>query len=225
MGAWGTGSFENDDAMDWVAQVQSTADVAKPFERLKTDTDAYDQEEDLGLDLVFASQLIAAAEVVAMMMGRKIPSFPDDLANRIGDSHDVDALLFHQARNAVLHVTRHSELAELWEESAEGDAENEWLAEITGLVERLNPDHEYEPVKPEFEEADLEDDAPLCAFCRKLVGADEYHSLEITEHGDIFTSSRSLPVHLACLNSRMHADTMVIAFRPDPERPIDLDAL
>ena len=41
MGAWGSGSFENDAAMDWAADVQSIEDVQKPFERLKRDTDAH----------------------------------------------------------------------------------------------------------------------------------------------------------------------------------------
>jgi hypothetical protein len=225
MGAWGSGSFENDDAMDWVAGVHSASDVAKPFERLKTDTDAFEEEGELQLDLTFASQLVAAAEVVAMMMGRKIPPFPEDLAKRIGGAQDVDALLFHQARNAVLHVTRHSELAQLWDENAEGEIENEWLAEITGLIERLNPDLEYVPAMPEFERWDMEDHTALCAFCRRPVEVEDCHTLDVTEHGDIFKSSRSLPLHLKCLNSRLHADTMVIDFRPDPDRPINLDAL
>ena len=43
MGAWGSGSFENDIAMDWAAEIQSVADVRKPFERLKQDTDAAEE--------------------------------------------------------------------------------------------------------------------------------------------------------------------------------------
>ena len=35
MGAWGSGSFENDTALDWAAEVRSVEDVGKPFERLK----------------------------------------------------------------------------------------------------------------------------------------------------------------------------------------------
>ena len=33
MGAWGSGSFENDSALDWAGSVQSLADVRKPFDR------------------------------------------------------------------------------------------------------------------------------------------------------------------------------------------------
>ena len=35
---------------------------------------------------------------------------------------------------------RNSELAELWEEGAAEASENEWLAVLTRLIDRLNPD-------------------------------------------------------------------------------------
>ena len=34
MGAWGSGSFENDAALDWAGEVRSLDDVRAPFERL-----------------------------------------------------------------------------------------------------------------------------------------------------------------------------------------------
>ena len=37
MGAWGSGSFENDAAMDWAAGVKSIDDVRAPFDRLNPD--------------------------------------------------------------------------------------------------------------------------------------------------------------------------------------------
>ena len=70
------GSFENDTAMDWAAWVQSVDDVRKPFERLKRDTDAHRREAELVVDSDFACELLAAAETVAMMLGRRIPDFP-----------------------------------------------------------------------------------------------------------------------------------------------------
>src|SRR5688572_24516205 len=145
MGAWGPGSFENDTAMDWAASVQSVDDVRRPFERLKAETDAYAGEAELVVDSDFACELIAAAETVAMMLGRRVQDFPADLAQRLAGAGEPDSLLFHQARNAVLHAMRNSELAELWEETAQEAGKNQWLAEMTRLIDRLNPDVEFEP--------------------------------------------------------------------------------
>ena len=76
------------------------------------------REAELVVDSDFACELLAAAECVALMMGRRSRDFPDDLAERLAGAGEPDSLLFHQARNAVLHVLRNSELAELWEEAA-----------------------------------------------------------------------------------------------------------
>ena len=148
MGAWGAGSFENDSAMDWADEVETVADVSKPFERLKRKGDAYDGAGDIPVDADFASELIAATETVAMMMGRRIPDFPAELEQAVGGAQEVPELLFHQARNAVIHVLCSSELAELWEESAEESGENEWTAELGELARRLDPDIEFVPVEP-----------------------------------------------------------------------------
>jgi hypothetical protein len=43
----------------------------------------------------------------------------------------------------VLHVLRNSQLAELWEEATQESGTNEWLAEMTGLIDRLNPELEH----------------------------------------------------------------------------------
>ena len=118
MGAWGSGCFENDTALDWAGDVASAEDVRKPFEQLKRETDGHMGPGELVLDPDFACELLAAAECVATMMGRSGPDFPPDLAKRLANAGKPDNLLYHQARNAILHVLRCSELAELWEETA-----------------------------------------------------------------------------------------------------------
>ena len=225
MGAWGTGSFENDDGLDWTYDIQSPADVSKVFDRLKAESDAHPDGGDMYIEADFASQLIAAAECVAMMMGRVVPDFPPELRSVPAEAGEPDALLFHQARNATLSVMRNSELAELWQEASESDETNPWLAELNALIERLNPDIDYVPQMPEWDDLDIEEEEPQCAFCRQPVSQKDYFGLSVTEYGDIFESSRVMPIHLGCLNSRLHHKTAVIAFRDDPDRPIDLDKL
>ena len=115
MGAWGAGSFENDTALDWAGGVQGIDDVRGIFAQLKSETDVHPDQGAMYVEADFASALIAAAETVAMMLGREIPGFPEELKARLGDGIADSDPLFHQARNAISHVMRNSELAELWD--------------------------------------------------------------------------------------------------------------
>ena len=225
MGAWGSGSFENDTAMDWAAGVESVADVRKPFERLKAETDAHGADPELVVDSDFACELLAAAETVAMMLGRRIPDFPADLAKRLAGAGEPDSLLFHQARNAVLHVMRHSELAELWEEAAPDGEANEWLAELTRLIDRLNPDIEFIPWEPEEIEQNAGGSAGPCAFCDKPVGRDELFGMNIQDYSDQMSFSHGLWFHLPCLNARLHHKHAIANLKFDPANMPDLDQL
>ena len=225
MGAWGSGSFENDTAMDWAAEVQSVDDVRRPFERLKQESDASGSAEALLLDADFSCELLAAAETVAMMMGRGSRDFPDDLAERLADAGQPDDLLFHQARNAVLHVMRNSELAELWQETAEESGTNEWLAELTLLIDRLNPDIEATPWAPEEVEQRVGAPAGPCCFCGEPVSRDEMFLMTIFDATDNISFDRGFWFHLPCLNARMHHKHAIANLKFDPDNMPDLDKL
>ena len=225
MGAWGPGSFENDTALDWAAGVTSLADVSRPFDRLKADTDSAPEGPNLILDADFASELLAAAETVAMMMGRRIPGFPEELASKLEGAGEPGDQLWHQARNSVLHVLRNSELAELWGETAEDGGENEWHGEITRLVDRLNPDIEFTP----WPEADamtfVAKAATACAFCNQPITYEEAIGLDIHDYSDIHAFNPLLLAHLACLNKHLHHKHVIHNMKFDPDRPPDLDKL
>jgi Domain of unknown function (DUF4259) len=164
MGAWGTGSFENDTALDWAAGVKTVQDVREPFARLKAFTDSHPDGGDAHVEADLAAEIVAAAETVAMLMGRKIPVFPVELAATLENAGTPDDLLFHQARNAVLCVLRNSEVAELWQEAAEEGEPNEWNAEITRLIDRLNPDLKAEPWDIEDIEFNAKNVLGKCCF-------------------------------------------------------------
>jgi hypothetical protein len=229
MGAWGSGSFENDAAMDWAGSVQSIDDVRAPFERLKRDTDSYSGEGELLLDADFASELLAAAETVAMMLGRRIPGFPADLAQRLASAGEPDNLLFHQARNAVLHVMRHSELAELWEEATPGREANEWLAELTRLIDRLNPEVEFEPWDKDHIEAKvgapLSESGGICAFCDQPIARDELWGISIYDAYNMNSIGQGRWLHLPCLNAHLHHKHAIADMKFDPDDLPDLDQL
>ncbi len=225
MGAWGSGSFENDSALDWAGSVQSLADVRKPFDRLKALTDASEDGATYSVESDLASELIAAAETVAMLMGRVIPDFPEGVRQRLADAGKPDDLLFHQARNAVCHVLRTSELAELWDEAAGETGTNEWHASITGLVDRLNPDIEFIPWEP----AEIEEQAggPVghCAFCDRPIDRASLFGMNIHDYSDRMSFSTGLWFHLPCLNARLHHKHAIVNLKFDPDNPPDLDKL
>ena len=229
MGAWGSGSFENDTAMDWAAAVASVDDVRKPFDRLKTETDAHAGEGELDVDSDFACELLAAAETVAMLLGRRTPDFPADLAQRLAGAGEPDSLLFHQARNAVLHVMRHSELAELWAEASEDGAPNDWLAELTRLIDRLNPEVDFEPWDKEHIEAKvgvpLADVGGTCAFCDQPVARDELWGLSLYDAYNMNSIGHGFWAHLPCLNARLHHKHAIADLKFDPDNMPDLDQL
>jgi Domain of unknown function (DUF4259) len=206
VGAWGSGSFENDTALDWAAGVQSIDEVHGPFERLKA-VGSGDVDADL------ACEVVAAAETVAMLMGRKSPDFPDDLAERI--SGELDSRVYDQARSALIQVMRNSELAELWQEGAEETGNNEWLESLTGLIERLNPDVEAEPWSDE-EIAKVAGPMQACAFCDQPIAQGELFMMTLYDASNRLSGGRGMWMHLTCLNSRLHHKHAVINLRFDP---------
>ncbi len=69
MGAWGTGSFDNDDAADLLTEVTGDGDlslVREVFDNVPTSTEYVEAPD--------ASQAIAAAEIVAAALGRVTPA-------------------------------------------------------------------------------------------------------------------------------------------------------
>ena len=206
MGAWGSGSFENDAALDWAAGVQSIDEVSAPFDRLRA-------EDSGSIDADLASEVVAAAETVAMLMGRKSPDFPDDLAERI--SGELDSNVYHQARSALMQVIRNSELAELWEEGAAETGNNEWLASLTGLIERLNPDVEAAPW-PDEEIEKVAGPMQACAFCDQPIDQDELFMMTLYDASNRLSGGRGMWMHLNCLNSRLHHKHAVINLKFDP---------
>ena len=225
MGAWGAGSFENDAALDWAGGIRSVEDVSEPFVRLKTFTDGHPDGGEAHIEADFASELIAAAETVAMLMGRKIPAFPEDLAATMANAGAPADLLFHQARNAVLCVLRNSELAELWQETVEEGEVNEWHVEITALVERLNPEIEYFPWEDKHVEEHNNAAIGKCCFCDMDIIRNELFGLNVHDYADMVVESHGLWCHLPCLNGRLHHKHMIANLQFDPDNLPDLEQL
>ena len=129
MGAWGTGSFENDDAADWLASLGTLA----PEDLMKILAQASD---DPGyLEAPVAYLVVVAGEVVAALSGTPAQGAPSaivDWARKHPQAFTPE--LKAVAIRALDRVRRNSELKDLW---LEADGLNDWIGAIRELQVRL----------------------------------------------------------------------------------------
>jgi F420-0:gamma-glutamyl ligase len=130
MPGWGTGSFENEDAQSFLAELHlKTPDDLKQILAQAADEIGYLEAPQSGV-------VIVAAEVVATAKGAPPQTVPGQIAEWVSKiegapSAEMNAL----AQRAVNRVRLNSELRDLWQE-AEGV--NEWSAELRELEGRLS---------------------------------------------------------------------------------------
>jgi hypothetical protein len=131
MGAWGSGVFENDDAGDWVWELEDDENGAVILEALAA---VVDVPADEFVDVSDASNALAAAEVVASAAGRTAMELPGEAREWIGrNASFVTPPIIALARVAVERVATDSELKELWDEAADPA----WQQVVDGLRDRL----------------------------------------------------------------------------------------
>lgn len=136
MGAWGTGSFDNDDAMDFVGDYEEGGVdvVTRAFADLST-------EAETGfIDVPTACIALAAAEIVANAFGSPREDLPDTViavldrhAEGIAEETGLKASAV-EAAEAVLAGADTSELYDLW---ADTDELSDWKEDVGDLVTRL----------------------------------------------------------------------------------------
>src|SRR4051794_37759685 len=126
VGAWGARTFENDDASDWVYELEGADDDAV----LRGPLAAAAADE---LDAPEASCPLAAVEVVAAAAGASAHDLPPEVTAWVG-AHAVSDDLRALARQAVERVAARSELRELWDEAGDPD----WFAAVGDLQSRLS---------------------------------------------------------------------------------------
>ena len=149
MGTWGEGPFDNDAAQDWLDSLWENDDA---FTQLfNTLVHAAETPEEDYLDVDDGQAAVAAAEVVAVLLGNVDPKRPpvpdladwvkanghlfrDDLFVEEDEAEPSDALFSTLARAALMRVTGpQSELKALW---AEG-ADKAWALSVERLNVRL----------------------------------------------------------------------------------------
>ena len=130
MGAWGIGPFENDDALDFVAELQAdgVSVVRSALEAVALlDPDGY-------LEAPSCERAIAAAEVLAGARGRPAPDLPPEITEWLRAGPRVDESLVPPAAVAMTRILEGSELKELWESSTDGPAWERRVADVRGRI-------------------------------------------------------------------------------------------
>ena len=131
MGAWGADSFENDDALDWLADFCDDPEESCILAALRRVADAGEGDE---LEAPDCSACVAAAEVVAALKG-ETRYVPEDVRGcLVGSNIRPDAELVETALRALARLRSDSELKELWEES---DSAADWHEALGDLESRL----------------------------------------------------------------------------------------
>lgn len=131
MGAWGHNTFDNDDAADWIADLEDTSDMSAILDALNGVTDDADDY----IEAPECSNAVAAAEVVASLNGNASPDLPDAVRGWIAGKPTPGAELNSKAHTALDVVLSDSELKELWEENA--DDYPKWVACLNDIKARI----------------------------------------------------------------------------------------
>ncbi len=134
MGAWGIGVFENDDASDWVYELEQSSDLAVVEQALSDVAGTAGDDEP---DAPDSAAALAAAEVVALLRGRPGDGVPDDVTKWVATIRPrTEPELAGLAADAVRRVLAGSELKDLWDETGTEQSE-EWEAQLDDLLTRL----------------------------------------------------------------------------------------
>jgi hypothetical protein len=129
MPGWGAGSFENEDAQNFLGRLGSLGiDDLRPMLAHAADLDYVDAPE--------SSVVIVVAEIVATAKSNPPQAVPSQIAEWVGKIEGAPSSEMSElARRAVEKVRTNSELKDLW---LEAEGLNEWGAVLRDLEGRLS---------------------------------------------------------------------------------------
>ena len=130
MGAWGHGPFENDDAGDWICELEDSND----FSVVEAALEAVARPGTDTLEAPDCSTAVAAAEVVAASLGHPVAGLPEEAVAWVAGRKAAPPRIVGLAKKALAAIKSKSELRDLWEES---DGFDEWSKSVSDLEARL----------------------------------------------------------------------------------------
>lgn len=133
MGKRGVGSFENDQAMDFVGELEGTKDLSL----LEAALDLEDEDEDEDLDASIGEDIVVAGEIVAALMGKPGRDLPAGASAWVAAHRGIDVSTL---RPKAIHLLRAvlsegSKLRQQWARNAKDGPR--WQGSVTELLARL----------------------------------------------------------------------------------------
>lgn len=133
MGAWGIGTFENDDAVEWLDELQASADSSVLQTTLEETEDG-----DEYLEAPEGIHILCAGEIIAALQGQSASDLPDEARDWVQEhkSLDVSSLIPIATIKIDQVLDDSSELRQLWQENkADYPA---WRESVLSLKTRLS---------------------------------------------------------------------------------------
>ena len=207
MGAWGSGCFENDEALDFAGGLTAESGWA-PVAAALDAVGEPGEDTDAGA----SSAALAAAELVAASRGHAPADLPSGAKPFLESVEAPSADLVAQASEAVSRVLMEpSELVELWAESDDAEA---WNRAVTDLIDRLS-----KPARPRLR-SDVGKNSLTafdCAICRDRIAEQDLVALAVRRPLESNAFDREIYVHAACLNAKLHPGRIIQWWRPEAE--------
>jgi hypothetical protein len=124
VGAWDTGPFDNDAALDWLAELEESGIAAIRSALGRVGSHGRPEADDV-------SVAVAAAAVLAVAWGTVDSAVPDEVSDWVATQAGLLPTELRPAAIAALdRILTASELGELWEQSDEFDA---WQAATSAI--------------------------------------------------------------------------------------------
>jgi hypothetical protein len=131
MGAWGNMNFDNDNAMDFLEDVQ---EQGKGLLASKIATVAEITETDY-LEAPTAAECLAAIEYFAAEKGKPAEDFPEEASEWLSVNQPLPLVQTSAMLKVLNRIKTRSELQELWEEAGEL---KEWQMVVDDLEKRVS---------------------------------------------------------------------------------------
>jgi len=131
-GAWGVGSFDNDDALDFVASFENKPSLETVVVTLREVANYQGY-----LEAPVSAYAIVAAEILAAMNDHSNPSLPDsiDMWSKIQSKPNIEHLQIALRALEKVRDFELSELAQLWSDNVK--LLEKWEFQLTDLESRL----------------------------------------------------------------------------------------
>jgi hypothetical protein len=132
MSAWGTGTFDNDDAADWLDEFTAADDETL----LQAALEAPEIEEGY-LEAPEAARILCACEIIAAIRGKPASELPEEALTWVKQHAwlDVSALVPAAISRIDRILAENSELDQLWRENQ--DEYPTWRGSVLALKARL----------------------------------------------------------------------------------------